>query len=127
MNCYKCNVLSVLSDELLICFFFVPILCKVVCLSLALIRKAGMQVRRAFITFVIILGECSSISKQASIRTIYLFLLFSRYKSMQWNLDYFKLLLDLKTLLTEKEYNVGIYLKINEGKTSPSSVCLWDV
>lgn len=46
---------------------------------------------------------------------------------MQWNLDYFKLLLDLKTLLTEKEYNVGIYLKINEGKTSPSSVCLWDV
>lgn len=34
----------------------------------------------------------------------------------------------LKILLTEKKYNVGIYLKISEEKkTSPSSVCLWHV
>lgn len=61
MNCYKCNVLS---DELLIC---VPVLREVVCLSLMLTRKAGMEVRRAFKKFVIILGECSSISEQAFI------------------------------------------------------------
>lgn len=80
MNCYKCNELS---DELLICFSLVPILCEVVHLSLALIRKAGMQVRRAFIKFAIVLGQCSSISKQATTKTIYFSLLFSRYKSMQ--------------------------------------------
>lgn len=71
------------------CFSLVLILCEVVHLSLELTRKAGMQVRRVFIEFVIILGECSSISEGATTKTIYLFFLFSRYKSMQWNLEYF--------------------------------------
>lgn len=109
MNCYKCNILS---DELLICFFLVPILCEVVHLSLELTRKPGMQVRRAFIKFAIILGECSSISKQAPTKTIYLFLLFSRYKDYAMEFR----LLHLKILLIEKEYNIGIYQKICEGK-----------
>lgn len=109
MNCYKCNVLS---DELLMCFSLVPILCEVVHLSLELTRKPGMQVRRAFIKFAIILGECSSISKQAPTKTIYLFLLFSRYKEYAMEFR----LLHLKILLIEKEYNVGIYQKICEGK-----------
>lgn len=87
---YSWSVISVMycqmsfSSVLSLFQFYV----KLCALSLArLTRKTGMQVRRAFIKFVIILGECSSSSKQASIKTIYLFL-FSRYKNMQWNLDY---------------------------------------
>lgn len=85
MNCYKCKILS---DELLVCFFLVPVLCEVVHLSLELTRKPGMQVRRAFKEFVIILGERSSISKQTSTKTVYFFCCFQGIKSMQWNLDY---------------------------------------
>lgn len=73
MNCYKCNELS---DELLICFSLVPSLCEVVHLSFVLTRKADMQVRRAFIKFAVILGQCSSINKQATAITIYLFCCF---------------------------------------------------